>query len=350
MKTSLPIIDSDYLTCVLVDLLKIPSPTGFTEKAIDYIHEELCKNLLTGMEITKKGALIVRITGKKPAAKRVITAHVDTLGGMVKEIKLNGRLKLSQVGWYAWNSIEGEGCTVLTEGNGEVRGSILLTKASAHVHGPEVGETKRTEDTIEVRLDVKTTSAEETRAVGIEVGDFVSLDPRVEVAFGFVRSRHLDDKAGVACLISAIKTMADHKVQPDHTTIFYFSNFEEVGHGINGGFTLEADEFLAIDMAAIGEGQNSDEFHATICVKDSAGPYHQGLSRRLRKLAEENNIAYKTDIYPHYSSDGQAYWRAGGEAAVALIGPGVDASHSYERTHMNALIATTQWILAYVLN
>ncbi len=350
MITNLPVIDTNYLTHVLVDLLNTPSPSGFTEKAIDFIREELGKYISTGIVITKKGALTVRIPGKNTTVKKVVTAHVDTLGAMVKEIKTNGRLKLTQVGGYAWNSIEGEGCTVLTAGNSEVRGSILLTKASLHVHGKEVGETKRTEETIEVRLDEKTTTSEETRALGIEVGDYVCLDPRVEVTNGFVRSRHLDDKAGAACLIAAIKTMIDQKIQPEYTTLFYFSNFEEVGHGINGGFTLEADEFLAVDMAAVGEGQNSDEFHASLCVKDSAGPYHHGLSRRLRKLADDYKIAYKTDIYPHYSSDGQAYWRTGGEAVVALIGPGVDASHSYERTHLDALLATTQWILAYLLN
>ncbi len=350
MKPTPPAVDLEFLTRSLKDLLNTPSPTGFADRAIQFVREELGKIDPLEMETAKKGALIVKIPGKKDAAPRVVAAHVDTLGAMVKEIKPNGRLKISQIGGYAWNSIEGEGCRVMTAGHGEIRGSILLTQASVHVHGAAVSETKRNEETMEIRLDAKTSSVKETRALGIEVGDYVSLDPRVELTNGFVRSRHLDDKAGAACLMAAIKAIKDQHIELTHTVYFLFSTFEESGHGAAGGILAEVEEFLTVDMAAVGEGQNSDEFHATICVKDSAGPYHHGLSSRLRKLADENKIPYKTDIYPHYSSDGQGYWQAGGEAAVALIGPGVDASHNYERTHQDALLATTQWILAYLMN
>lgn len=231
-----------------------------------------------------------------------------------------------------------------------MRGAILLTKSSRHVHGKEVGDLKREDENMEVRLDLRTTSADETRALGIQVGDFVAFDPRVEVTNGFVRSRHLDDKACVACILAAVKALNDAELQPAQTTFLFISNYEEVGHGASAGIPSEVTQLVTVDMAAVGEGQTSDEFHATLCVKDSGGPYHHGLSQRLRELAEEHGIPHKIDIYPHYGSDGEAYWRAGGDVAVALIGPGVDASHSYERTHTEALIATTQWILAYLMN
>lgn len=350
MRTGLPEIDNKYLIQTLADLLNTPSPTGNTGRAVEFIKNELEKIGTLPVNETKKGALIVQLIGVKNDAPRVVAAHVDTLGAIVKEIKPNGRLKLSQIGGYAWNSIEGEGCRVMTADHGDIKGSILLTQASVHVHGKAVEETKRNEDTMEVRLDVRTASAKETLNLGIEVGDYVSLDPRVELTNGFVRSRHLDDKAAAACLLTVIKTFVSNAIKPNQTTYFIFSVFEESGHGATGGIVPEAAEFLTVDMAAVGEGQNSDEFHATLCVKDSAGPYHLGLSNHLRKLAKEYHIPYKTDIYPHYSSDGQGYWRAGGEAAVALIGPGVDASHNYERTHQDALTATTRWIMAYLLN
>ena len=179
---------------------------------------------------------------------------------------------------------------------------------------------------------------------------FQAFDPRVEVNNGFVRSRHLDDKACVASLLSAVKTLNDAGLKPAQRTYLHISNYEEVGHGAAVGIPSDVAELVTVDMAAVGEGQTSDEFHATLCVKDSGGPYHHGLSQRLRDLADENKISYKIDIYPYYGSDGEAYWRAGGDVAVALIGPGVDASHNYERTHMEALVATTQWVAAYLLN
>jgi putative aminopeptidase FrvX len=346
----LPAIDTDYLLQVLTDLLNTPSPTGFAHQAIARVEQSLAGFPGLRVNRTHKGALVATWAGKASGAPRALTAHVDTLGAMVKEIKSSGRLKLTKIGGFAWNTVEGEGCTVFTRKGESVRGSLLLTKASGHVHGGQVNETKRDDDTMEVRLDARTASADETRALGIEVGDFVAFDPRVEVIDGFVRSRHLDDKACVACLLAAVKALTDANLQPTQTTILHISNYEEVGHGAASGFPPDLSELVTVDMAAVGEGQTSDEFHATLCVKDSGGPYHHDLSQKLRSLAEEHAIPYKVDIYPHYGSDGEAYWRAGGDVAVALIGPGVDASHSYERTHLEALVATTQWVLAYLLS
>jgi len=346
---ALPEIDSTLLIDFLTRLLNTASPTGLTGEAVDLVEKTL--KPLPGLSFghTRKGALVVTWPGAARGYSRALTAHVDTLGAMVKEIKPNGRLKLTQVGGYAWNAVEGEGCTVLASGGGQIRGSILLDKASVHVHGPKVNETKRDADVMEVRLDERAASIEETRALGIEIGDFVALDPRVEVVNGFVRSRHLDDKACVACIVAAFQALAKAGLKPARTVHFFTSNFEETGHGASTGIPDDTGELLVVDMAAVGEGQASDEFHASLCVKDSGGPYNHDFSQRLRRLADQHQIAYKVDIYPFYGSDGGALLRAGGDVAVALIGPGVDASHSYERTHVDALLATTRWVMAYLL-
>ena len=347
---ALPRIDEQYLQDVLVQLLEIPSPTGFADKAIDWV-ENAVAALGLSPERTRKGALTATLPGKASDAPRALTGHVDTLGAMVKEIKNNGRLKLTGIGGFAWNTVEGEGCRVFTRSGRVISGSFLLSQASGHVYGQTVvNKTLRDDDAMEVRLDERTTTAEETRALGIEVGDFVAFDPRVIVTkSGFIRSRHLDDKAGVAAMLAAAKALLDAGLTPAQRATLHFSNYEEVGHGAAAGFPPDLAELVAVDMAAVGAGQTSDEFHVSICVKDSGGPYHQGLSNRLRALADEHAIPYKVDIYPYYGSDGEAFWRAGGDVQVALIGPGVDASHNYERTHIDALVGATRLILAYLL-
>ncbi|HEY3311530.1 MAG TPA: M42 family metallopeptidase [Anaerolineales bacterium] len=347
---ALPPVDTKYLVNFLVELLNTPSPTGFTDTAIAFTEHTLGSFPELTLSRTRKGALVARWEVKKSDAPRALTAHVDTLGAMVKEIKPNGRLRLSKIGGLQLNAVETEGCWVVTSAGARVRGSYLLDKASSHVHAALVSETKRAEDNMEVRLDARTVSAEETRTLGIQVGDFVWFDPRVEVTEGFVRSRHLDDKACVAAIVAAIKALHDAGLQPVQSFYFLVSNYEEVGHGAAAGIPHFVHELLTVDMAAVGDGQASDEFHATLCVKDSGGPYHHGFSQRLRALADKHAIPYKTDIYPYYGSDGEAFWRAGGDVAVALIGPGVDASHGYERTHTEALLATANWISAYLLS
>ena len=347
---ALPSIDPEALTRFLTGLLNTPSPTGYAHQAIAFTRQALAEFPEIKTSLTRKGALVAAWPGKKAEAPRALTAHADTLGAMVKEVKTNGRLKLTKIGGFAWNTVEGEGCKVFTRDGKAIRGSLLLTKASSHVFSKEVATLPREDDNLEVRLDERTESDEETLGLGIEVGDFVAFDPRVEFTNGFIRSRHLDDKACVACLVAAMKSLHEAGLKPAQDTYLLFSNYEEVGHGAAAGIPKEAVELVVVDMAAIGEGQNSDEFHASICVKDSGGPYHHGLSLRLRQLADDENIPYRVDIYPFYGSDGEAFWRSGGDVAVALIGPGVDASHNYERTHLEALVATTQWIMAYLLS
>lgn len=348
----LPNIDTQYLINFLTNLLQTPSPTGFANAAIELVEQEAAKYPEVRLERTKKGSLLLTLPGQKPSStgpKRALTAHVDTLGAMVRLIKPSGRLELTEVGGFAWGSVEGENCLVHTRRKGTFRGSLLPHQASVHVY-ENVRDGKRDNNTVEVRLDERVISAEETRELGIEVGDFVSFDARVEVVNGFVKSRHLDDKACVACIMAVIKSLHEANLKPAVDTCFLISNFEEVGHGGSSDFPEGLEELVALDMAAIGDGQASDEYHASICVKDASGPYHHELSNKLRDLAKACDIPVNVDIYVHYSSDAKAYWRAGGSAAVALIGPGVDSSHHYERTHTDALADTTKWALAYLLN
>jgi putative aminopeptidase FrvX len=345
----LPKINTEKMLDFLIELLNTPSPTGYTDKAIAFIEEAFSQFPELSLKQTNKGSLVIAWDAGS-GSPRAITAHTDTLGGMVKVIKPSGRLQLTQIGGLMLNGVETEGCWVITQSGEKIRGSYMFHKASTHVHADKVYTEQRSPETMEVRLDARTSSAKETRALGIEVGDFVAFDTRTEITNGFVRSRFLDDKAAVAAILAAVDSMTEAGLKPTRPVYILISNFEEVGHGAPAGLPSDVSELVAVDMAAIGTGQASDEFHATICVKDSSGPYHHGLSNHLRKLADENEIAYKVDIYPYYGSDASAAVRSGGDFAHALIGPGVEASHNYERTHTDALVATAQWVMAYLLS
>jgi putative aminopeptidase FrvX len=347
---SLPKIDETYFINFLVDLLNIPSPTGFAGPAIDFVEKELSKYKQLQLSCTRKGALVAKWQVESDSPPVALTAHTDTLGAVVKEIKSNGRLKLSRIGGIQWPTIETEGVWVFTSKGEKIRGSVLIETASGHIYSAAGSETKRDDAHMEVRLDARTTSEKETRALGINIGDCVAFDPRVEVTNGFIRSRFLDDKACVANLVAAIKSMADSGQSPARSVFFFISNYEEVGHGAAAGIPSEVAELVTVDMAVVGDGQESDEFHATLCIKDSNGPYHEGLNKKMRALAEKHNIPYKTDVYPFYGSDGGAFWQAGGDVALSLIGPGIDASHNYERAHIDGLNATTNWVMAYLLD
>lgn len=339
-----------YIFSKIEELLNIPSPTGNTERAIDFIKSEF-ENLGIKTKLTNKGALIATIDGKDREKSITFSGHVDTLGGMVKEIKSSGRLKLTKLGGFSWNSVEGEEVIISSQSGKEYTGTIMTTKASVHVHsGEELDKLARNDENMEVRIDEKVFTKEDTLDLGISVGDFVYFDPRVKITDkGFIKSRHLDDKAGVISLLGIAKKIIDEGIFPNKEINFLISNYEEVGHGAS--YIPENTEvFIAVDMAAPGKGQESSEFGVTICAKDSSGPYDLVLRRELTDLARENSLDYNIDIYPFYGSDGSAALRAGNDIRVALIGPGVDASHSFERTHIDALLNTIELGYLYILN
>ncbi len=329
----------------LKQLVAIPSPSGMTDEAIGFVEQQLST---LGVETKRlhKGALLATFPGRVGPA-RLLTAHVDTLGAMVKDILPSGRLRLSQVGGYAWTAIEGENCLVHRETGEPIDGTILLHQSSVHVY-KDTNSAERSASTIEVRLDAKVHSAEDVRGIGIEVGDFVSFDPRFkQTDTGYIKSRHLDDKASVAILLDLARELVSKELP--HPVHYLISNYEEVGFGGNAGIPDDVVEYVAVDMGALGDGQHSDEYTVSICAKDSSGPYDLELRRQFTALCRKHDIAFKVDLYPYYGSDASAAIRAGYDVRHALVGPGIESSHSYERTHVSSLEATRALLYRYVL-
>ncbi len=328
----------------LKEILAVHSPTGYTIEVINYI-ESLFKGSKLHITKTNKGALLVSLS---ESPELVVTGHIDTLGAMVKEVKGDGTLEITELGSYPLNSFEGEYVTIRNSKGKLFRGTFLLNNPAAHVNR-NVQSEKRELDKMSVRIDALVYSDEDVRKLGIEVGDFIFYDTRFETTdTGFVKSRFLDDKACAAVMIELIKEYS--KSGKAKNVGFYFSNYEEVGHGSSTGFPASVKELLVLDMAVVGNGCTGREDAVSICVKDSSGPYDFTVNEKLRKLAEKNKINYVIDIYPYYGSDGSAAVRSGYDVRVGLIGPGVSASHGVERTHEKGLEATYKLTKAYIEN
>ncbi|MBL6502846.1 M42 family metallopeptidase [Streptococcus suis] len=332
----------------IVKLTNTPSPTGFTTDIMNYIKAEVESFGYTANK-TAKGGVLVTVPGENDQEHRMVTAHLDTLGAMVRAVKPDGRLKMDLVGGFGYPSIEGENCLIHCAKNGKTfTGTILMHQTSVHVYrGASTAE--RNQTNMEIRLDEKVTNADETRALGIEVGDFISFDPRTVVTeTGFIKSRHLDDKVSAAILLHLLKVYKEEGAILPYTTHFYFSNNEEIGYGANSSIPAQVVEYLAVDMGAMGDDQQTDEYTVSICVKDGSGPYHYELRQHLIALAERDGIPYKLDIYPYYGSDASAAMRAGADVKHALLGAGIESSHSYERTHLDSVVATERMVDAYL--
>jgi len=341
-------IDIQYVLGLLKELVDIPSVAGDCREILDRAEKEFSA-LGLPLRRTRKGALLATMKGRIDGDVRVVSCHADTLGAVVREIKPNGRLRLLQIGGFAWTSFETENLLVRTASGREIRGSLLPEKASIHAFSETVRETLRTDENMEVRLDEPVSCPEDVRALGIEVGDFVFFDPRYEVTgSGFVKSRFLDDKACLAFMFGAIRALKESGTLPARTTVFYVSNYEELGHGISY-LPENTAEHLALDVGIVAPPANSREDAVTIVARDSRTPYDFAFRKFLSDLAAENNIPFRVDTHFRYGSDASLAAVAGFDANFACFGPGVDASHSYERTTIRAVEASGELLAAYLV-
>lgn len=341
--------DMEYIVKILERIVNIPSPSGFTKEVMKAVEEEAARFGFASIYL-QKGGLIIMIPaaeGKEEEPVLGISAHVDTLGAMVRSVTPSGMLKLSSVGGFMMESIEGMYCKVHTRTGKVYTGTILTTEPSVHTYDNARG-LERKEKNMEIRLDEVVKNEEDVRALDINAGDYVSFDPMFTLTdSGFIKSRHLDDKASVAVLLGLLRYLKETGKKPCRPVKLCISNFEEVGHGASW-LPQDIREFLAVDMGALGDDLGGDEFKVSICAMDSSGPYDYDMTTRLIELAKENGLNYAVDVFPHYGSDASAALRGGNNIRGALIGQGVHASHGTERTHVKGLEQTFELLKKYI--
>ena len=336
---------ADFAAEKAIELIGIDSPSGFTEKATEWVRNEF-EALGFAARMTEKGGVIADLGGSGEGL--LLEAHTDTLGGMVCEIKGNGRLRLTALGGMRADNGETENVRIYTRGGKIYDGTLQLCNASVHVNG-SYGSTSRNFDTTEVVIDEDVSSADETRGLGIEVGDIVCFDPRAKItASGYIKSRFLDDKLSVGILLGFAKYLADNKITPERRIYVHVTVYEEVGHGGSASVPAGVTEAISVDMGCVGDGLSCTEKQVSVCAKDSSGPYSYDVVGKLIEAAKKEGADYAVDVYPHYGSDVEATLHAGYDIRHGLIGSGVYASHGYERSHIDGVYNTLKTIKGYV--
>ncbi len=338
---------ADYAVKQTFELLKIDSPTGFTAAAVDWVKAAF-SSLGYPVVLTEKGGVLVTLGGEDEKNALLLEAHTDTLGAMVAEIKGNGRLRLTPLGGMRAENGEAENLRLYTRSGKVYEGTLQLCNASVHVNG-RYGETARNFNTTEVVLDEDVSSAQQTRDLGIEVGDIVCFDPKTRLTdSGYIKSRFLDDKLSVGILLGLAKYIKDKSLVLPRKVYAHITVYEEVGHGGAASLPVGVTEAISVDMGCVGDGLNCTEKKVSICVKDSGGPYNYEIVSKLIAAAQKEGADYALDVYPHYGSDVEATLSAGADVRHGLIGAGVYASHGYERSHVDGVYHTLKVLKGYL--
>ena len=335
----------DYIIEQLKALTAIDSPSGYTREVTEYTVEQLQK-LGFFPYLTNKGCVVCDLGGEGDPL--ILSAHIDTLGGMVAEIKKNGRLRITNIGGLNANNCETENCRIRTRSGKTYEGTLQMNDPSLHVN-EEYSKQSRTFSDMEIVIDEDVKEQKDTQALGIKNGDFVCFDPRTVVTnSGYIKSRFLDDKLSVAILLGLARDIRKKGLKILRKTYAFITVYEEVGHGAAGALPKDATEIISVDMGCIGEGLACDERMVSICTKDSHGPYDYDVTTNLIRLAQSNNLRFAADVYPRYGSDADTALAAGYDLKHGLIGPGVYASHGYERAHMDGVQNTLELLELYI--
>ncbi|MEA4965580.1 MAG: M42 family metallopeptidase [Oscillospiraceae bacterium] len=339
---------TEYAVEKAVELLGIDSPTGYTDEAANWVLREFAALGFDALK-THKGGVLADLGGSDRENGLLLAAHMDTLGAMVAEIKANGRLRIVSSSGLRANNAEAENCRIVTKFSGAYEGTFQICNASVHVNDDYNGAAREF-DHMEVLLDELVGSAQDVRALGIEVGDFACFEPRTRVTEkGYIKSRYLDDKLSVGILLGFAKYLRDTGAVPARRIYVHITAFEEVGHGASGSIPAGVTEAISVDMGCVGDGLRCSERQVSICAKDSRGPYHYDVVKGLIAAARQEEADYAVDIYPHYGSDVEAALSAGYDVRHGLIGPGVYASHGYERSHQDGVLNTLKILKGYLL-
>ena len=330
-----------------MELLAIDSPSGYTEKAARWVRDEF---ITLGFDavITTKGGVLADLGGRNDEDGLLLQAHTDTLGGMVAQIKSNGRIRITPLGGMNANNGEAENVRIYTRDSRVYEGTLQLIDASVHVNG-DYSDKKRDFDSTEVVLDEDVRSAEDVRKLGIENGDIVAFDPRSRItSSGYIKSRFLDDKLSVGIILGLARYMKDTGAVPERHVYAHITVYEEVGHGGSASVPSGVTESISVDMGCVGEGLECTERQVSICAKDSRGPYSYEVVGKLIDAAKRERADYAVDIYPHYGSDVEATLSAGSDIRHGLIGAGVYASHGYERSHADGVFNSIKVLKGYL--
>lgn len=342
-------IDTDYLLETLLRLLRIPSPTGFTDQIVHYVGKELGR-LGIAFELTRRGAIRANLKGRQPTPDRAIVSHLDTLGALVKDLKPNGRLAIVPIGTWSARFAEGARVNIMTD-HRTYRGTILPLKASGHTFHKEIDTQEVSWENLEVRVDEVVRCHGDLIGLGFRIGDFIAVDSVPEVTpSGFINARHLDNKAGVAAVLAAAKAVAASGLELPLDCHLLFTISEEVGCGASAVLHQDVAEMVTVDNGTPAPGQNSTEFGVTIAMADSNGPFDYHLTRHLIDLCATNGIVHQRDVFRYYRCDSASAVEAGNDIRTALVCFGVDASHGYERTHLDSLVSVTQLLGSYMLS
>lgn len=339
--------NKDFTINVLERIINIPSPTGFCKEVINEVGK-IAGEFGYKFEKNQKGNGIITIDGEDNSYCIGIPVHVDTLGAMVRSINSDGTLKITSLGGNMYSTLDGEYCKIHTRNGKIYTGTMLCTSPAAHVF-PDSKTKERKEENMMIRLDELVYSKADTEKLEIATGDFISIEPKFQITeSGFIKSRYMDDKAGTACALSLMEIFSTSKTKPKNKVKILISTYEEVGHGC-AWLPDDVNELVGIDMGCIGLDLNCTEEMVSICVKDSSGPYDYDVTTKLINLAKEKKLGFAQDVYPMYGSDVSAALSGGNNIRGGLIGPGVNASHGMERTHIKGLENTVELIYAYVM-
>ena len=324
----------ESLRTTLRDLMALHGAPGFEQSLVQYFQKRVGA-LADQVDVDRYGNVTATKRGRHEHPRLMISAHLDEIGLIVKAVEPSGFLRFDRLG--------GAADALLMSRRVMVNGHFGIVGAKpGHLQSPE--EQARPASAVDMYIDVGVSSAEEVAAMGIRVGDPVTLIGELGEFSNSDRvcGKAMDDRVGVAIILEMLEQLRD--VTPHGTLLVVGTVLEQVGHrgGAMAAFRLEPDYAIAVDGLSAGDTPDSSPTR-DIAIRMGQGPVvllaastrpfrgaiaHPAMKRYLLGAAESDGVPVQlaTHLFRGSTEASTIHMTRGG---VPTISVGVPRRYSY---------------------
>lgn len=334
----------DFDIGLLTELTETSGVPGYEDRIRDIVRREL-EETTDVVRSDGMGNVVGTMYGERDYTVAVAT-HMDEIGFMVRHITDEGFLTIDALGGWDPRVLRAQRVTVHTD-DGDLLGIIGSTPP--HTEREERVTQEITDVYVDVGMDGDTVKER------VSVGDLITMDQTTRRVGEHITGKALDDRV---CLFAMLES-ARRIEQCDVTIHFAATVQEEVGvRGASAlGVDLDPDLALALDVTVANDiPEYDDEEHVTrlgagtaIKLKDSSVITNPKVHRRMRAVADENDIPYQLEVLPHGGTDTAGFQNTYGAKPVGAISVPTRYLHTVtESAHRNDIRATIDLLTAFL--
>lgn len=315
------------------------------EKHVTRFMKSYLLDIVDEIQYDGLGSIIALKRGKMPL-KVLLTAHVDEIGFLVKNIDEHGFIQVQPVGGWNPRYLPSSLMNIETRDGHNIKGVFACKQQISKEKALTIDD---------MYLDVGALSKQDVLDMGVGKGDPVTPVSHFIQNGKCLLSKAWDDRVGVAVLMEVMKRLYKEKIDP----MLYVAGTVQEEVGLRGAKTvaqmIQPDLALAIDVTFSydlpGGEQNDVRLGqgVALCVMDGSVIAHTGLLKQIEDICQRHQIRYQLDMDLAGGTDSGELSKAGSGIMNLTVSIPTRYMHShYTMVHTDDFEATVEMLVAFL--